>query len=292
MQIRLGWSKAVRGVIAGAMEQSQLKFLKMHGAGNDFVIFDARAVAVRITPALAQAIGHRHFGVGFDQLAIIHADQGVEARLEFYNSDGSISATCGNATRCIASKLLDETGKNEITLRTERGDLSCRRRADGLTEVNMGQPIFEWDAIPLAQDVDTLHLPIDGDPAAVSMGNPHMSFVVDDAEKVDLKARGASLEHHPLYPERTNVEFLSLLGPDTIRMRIWERGAGITLASGSGSCAAAITAARRGLTGRKVKGQVDGGMIEINWTDSGVWMTGPVQLVFEGYLAVEFLEQV
>ena len=264
------------------MVKSGLSFLKMHGAGNDFVIIDARCDVPYLNPRQIALIGDRHFGVGFDQMAIIYADDDVDARLVFYNADGSESATCGNATRCIAALLQEELGRHQITLRTERGDLPCDKRDDGLTVVNMGQPMFGWQDIPLSQNVDTLHLPIEGDPVATGLGNPHLSFIVDDADGVDLNALGARLENHPLFPMRTNVEYLSLIKPDEIRMRIWERGVGITLASGSGACAAALTAARRGLTKRTVRVHADGGVLEIDWRDDGVWMAGPVALMFKG----------
>lgn len=269
-----------------------LPFLKMHGLGNDFVVIDARLVDSPVTGAMARAVGDRHFGVGFDQLAVITRDAGVDARLVFFNSDGSLSSTCGNATRCIARWLMDETGAKALVLRTERGDLVCEDAGNGLTRVNMGAPIFDWAEIPLAQDVDTLHLPIEGDPSALSMGNPHCTFIVEDAEAVDLAVRGAAMEHHALYPQRTNVEFISKIGSDAIRMRIWERGTGVTCASGSGSCASAVAAARRGLTGRKVNVHTDGGLLEIDWRDDGVWMTGPTMVVFEGRLSAQFLADI
>lgn len=269
-----------------------LPFLKMHGLGNDFVIIDARLAENPITPAIAKAIGSRFLGVGFDQLAVISTDTKADARLVFYNADGSFSAACGNATRCIARLIMTETGKANLTLRTDRGLLACEDAGAGLTRVNMGQPIFEWQKIPLAHEVDTLELPIDGSPSAMSMGNPHCTFVVDDAEAVDLTAFGAKYETHELYPERTNVEVISVLDKDEIRMRIWERGVGVTMASGSGSCASAVTAARRGLTGRKVKVHVDGGVLDIDWRDDGVWMTGPTARVFSGELSPEFLSDI
>ena len=271
-----------------------LPFLKMHGLGNDFVIIDAREAESPVSPALARAIGERHLGVGYDQLALISqgTDADADADLVFYNSDGSFSAACGNATRCIARLLMQENGKTELVLRTQRGLLQCQDAGNGLVRVNMGQPIFDWQAIPLSRDVDTLELPIDGSPSAMSMGNPHCTFVVEDAEQVDLATLGAKYETHDLYPERTNVEFISLIAKDEIRMRIWERGVGVTMASGSGSCASAVTAARRGLTGRKVMVHLDGGVLEIDWREDGVWMTGPSTLVFEGRLSSEFLASI
>lgn len=266
-----------------------LHFMKMHGLGNDFVILDGRKSAILMSENLAQAIGDRHFGVGFDQLAVITNDPTADAALIFYNADGSISGACGNATRCIARYLMDETNRGAVTLRTERGVLACEDAGNGLTRVNMGVPMFDWREVPLAREMDTLKLPIDGAPSACSMGNPHCIFIVEDAEAVDLEAIGSEHEHHTLYPERCNVELISLIGPDHIRMRIWERGVGVTLASGSGSCAAGVTAARRGLTGRRVRVTVDGGELEIDWRDDGVWMTGPTAFVFEGMFTPEFL---
>ncbi|WP_170459614.1 diaminopimelate epimerase [Ruegeria arenilitoris] len=274
-----------------AMQQRSdtgLPFMKMHGLGNDFVIVDARAHPVQITPALARGIGHRQFGVGFDQLAVIKNGES-DAHLVFYNADGSISATCGNATRCIARFLMQESGKSELTLTTSHGTLQARDAGDGLTSVNMGHPQLDWADIPLAEEVDTLELPIEGGPVATGMGNPHCTFFVEDAEAIPLAEFGARYEHHPLYPQRTNVQVAQIIGPDHIRMRVWERGVGITLASGSSSCATAVAAARRGLTGRKVRIELDGGTIWIDWREDGVWMTGPTCHVFSGTLTPDFL---
>lgn len=273
--------------------QNGLAFLKMHGLGNDFVVIDRRDRPVEITPALARALGDRHRGVGFDQLAAIDADTGsdpeADLRLTFWNADGSLSSTCGNATRCIARREMDLTGKTSLTIRTERGLLLAEDAGNGLTSVNMGAPILDWAGIPLARDMDTLTLPIDGAPVATGMGNPHCTFLVEDAEAVDLPAFGRAHEHHPLFPERTNVEVVQVLSPTEIRLRIWERGTGVTLASGSCSCAAAVAAARRGLTGRRVTVRVDGGTLVIDWREDGVWMTGPTAHVFDGVLTPAFL---
>jgi len=268
---------------------NSLPFMKMHGLGNDFVVIDARVRGDSITPELARAVGDRRRGVGFDQLAVIQKGPG-DAHLVFYNSDGSVSAACGNATRCIARYLMEETGKTELHLTTARGDLFAVDAGDGLTSVNMGQPQLAWQDIPLAREVDTLELPIDGAPSATGMGNPHCTFFVNDAESVDLPTFGAAHEHHPLFPERTNVQVASLIGPDHIRMRVWERGVGVTPASGSSSCATAVAAARKGLTGRGVRIDLDGGTLWIDWRDDGVWMTGPTRHVFDGVLTAEFLK--
>ncbi len=263
--------------------------MKMHGLGNDFVVVDARAQNLVITPALAKGIGHRQFGVGFDQLAVISNGSG-DAHLTFYNADGSTSAACGNATRCIARFLMDESGKTALHLTTDRGDLAAKDMGDGLTSVNMGHPQLDWQDIPLSHAVDTLHLPIEGEPVATGMGNPHCTFFVDDVAAVDLATLGAEIEHHPLYPERTNVQFAQIVGPDHIRMRVWERGVGVTLASGSSSCAVTVAAVRRGLTGNAVRMDLDGGTLQVAWRDDGVWMTGPTAHVFTGTLTPDFLD--
>ena len=281
---------AGRGYIRAmnAPQASGLPFLKMHGLGNDFVVVDARARNVQITPALARAIADRHRGVGFDQLAVIEPGGG-DARLRFFNADGSPSAACGNATRCIARYLMDETGRDRLELTTDRGPLIACDAGSGETSVNMGAPQLRWDEIPLAEDVDTLELPIEGAPTATGMGNPHCTFFVEDAEAIPLESFGARYEHHPLYPQRTNVQVAQILGPDHIRMRVWERGTGITLASGSSSCATAVAAARRGLTGRRVRIDLDGGTLQVDWREDGVWMTGPTAHVFSGTLTPAFL---
>jgi diaminopimelate epimerase len=270
-------------------ENQTIQFEKMHGLGNDFVVIDARSRPDGLSPELVIAIADRHRGVGFDQLAVISQGD-ADAHLVFYNSDGSTSAACGNATRCIARKLMDESGKDQLVLTTERGTLHAREAGDGLVSVNMGHPQLNWDEVPLAAEMDTLELPMDGAPTATGMGNPHCTFFVDDAEEVDLAKLGPGYEHHPLYPERTNVQFASLIGPDHLRMRVWERGVGVTLASGSSSCATAVAAARRGLTGRKVRIDLDGGTLWIDWAEDGVWMTGATMTVFKGVFTTQFLE--
>lgn len=272
--------------------QSGLAFLKMHGLGNDFVVVDARGNDDPITAARAKAIGNRFFGVGFDQLVVIKESEAATARVDFWNSDGSRAGACGNASRCIGRLLMDETGLSELTLETDRGILTVQDAGGGLIRVNMGQPELTWETIPLARDVDLINLPIEGSPGAAGMGNPHMVFVVDDVEQVALAQVGPGLEHHPLFPERTNVEFLQILDRSQIRMRVWERGGMITLACGSGACAAAVVAHRKGLTDRHVTIHLDGGALDIDWREDGVWMTGESALVFQGYISQEFLDSV
>lgn len=266
-----------------------LPFMKMHGLGNDFVVLDARATPLRLSDTLVRRLADRHRGVGFDQLAVIGTGEG-DAHLTFYNSDGSGSAACGNATRCIAAHLMDQTGRDTLTLTTDRGALPARREADGQVSVNMGQPQTDWAEVPLAEAMDTLRLPIEGAPVATGMGNPHCTFFVDDAMAVPLDQFGPRHEHHPLFPQRTNVQVASVVGPDHLRMRVWERGVGVTLASGSSSCAAAVAAVRRGLTGRRVRVTLDGGDLAIDWRDDGVWMTGATMHVFDGVLTRAWLE--
>lgn len=273
-----------------ATDPSALRFMKMHGLGNDFVVIDSRTTARPVTAALARALGDRHRGVGFDQLAVIATDDAADLHLTFYNADGSLAGACGNATRCIARHEMDARNVTHLTLRTERGILQARDAGQGRTAVNMGAPLLDWADIPLAEAADTLHLPIKGDPVATGMGNPHCTFFVDDADAIDLPTIGQAHEHHPLFPERTNVQIAQITGPDRLRMRVWERGVGVTLASGSSSCAVAVAAHRRGLTGRAVTIDLDGGAIDIDWRDDGVWMTGPTAHVFTGTLTAAFLD--
>ena len=263
--------------------ETHIPFMKMHGLGNDFVIIDSRGRGLRVDSALAKAMGDRHRGVGFDQLAELSDSPTGDLHLTFWNSDGSTAGACGNATRCIAHHILAETGQTKLHITTERGDLYALDAGEGLTSVNMGAPLLEWDEIPLAKAVDTLALPIEGAPTATGMGNPHCTFFVEDAEAVAVTELGPTYEHHPLFPARTNVQWASLVGPDHIRMRVWERGAGLTEASGTSSCATVVAAARRGLlSGRKARVDLDGGTLFIDWREDGVWMTGPSAHVFDG----------
>jgi diaminopimelate epimerase len=275
-----------------AESHNEMPFMKMHGLGNDFVVLDHRGCGGEVAPGLVAALADRHRGVGFDQLAVITDGGDRDAHLTFFNADGSPSAACGNATRCIARTLMEESGRTSLSISTPRGLLQARDAGGGLTSVNMGQPQTDWREIPLAEEMDTLELPIEGAPTATGMGNPHCTFFVGDAEAVQLESFGPRYEHHPLYPERTNVQVAQIVGPDHIRMRVWERGTGLTLASGSSSCATVVAAARRGLTGRDVQVDLDGGTLQVKWAEDGVWMTGPTMHVFSGTLTAEFLRAV
>lgn len=266
-----------------------LRFMKMHGAGNDFVVIDSRGRGAQMTAGLAKALGDRNRGVGFDQLAEITASDDADFGLVFWNSDGSQAGACGNATRCVSDYVMRDRGMDRVSLVTARGGLRAERAEDGRVWVNMGQPQLDWQQIPLAREVDHLHLPLPGDPVAVGMGNPHCVHFVEDATAVDLARLGPAIEHDPLFPQRTNVEFAQLLSPCRIRMRVWERGTGITLACGSGACATAVAAHLRGMTGPRVALEVDGGTLEVDWRDDGVWLTGPVAQVFDGVLSPDYL---
>lgn len=260
---------------------SGLPFMKMHGLGNDFVVIDERGIESRVSAELAIAMADRHRGVGFDQLAVISDSEKGDAHLTFWNSDGSLSATCGNATRCIAHFLMREKGDTHVTVTTDRGS-HLARDLGGIITVNMGPPLLDWQDVPLAREMDTLKLPIEGEPTATGMGNPHCTFFVDDADAIDLETEGPKFEHNPLFPQRTNVQFATIIDRKTIRMRVWERGVGVTLASGSSSCATGVAAIRRGLVDTSVTIQLDGGPIDIEWNEAGVWMTGPTWHAFDG----------
>jgi diaminopimelate epimerase len=267
-----------------------LRFQKMHGLGNDFVVLDARGYSTQpVNEQLARRVGDRYRGVGFDQLIVIRDDDIATAAIDFWNADGSTAGACGNGTRCAARVIMQGQGA-PISLRTQRGLLVAEHVEGDVYRVNMGLPELTWDSVPLARDIPLDPLPLDGAPAAVGMGNPHCVFFVEDAEAVDLKTLGPKFEHDPLFPERTNVEFVSVLSDTAVRMRVWERGGMITQACGSGACAVAVAAAQRGLTRQSVSVHLDGGVLDIDWREDGVWMTGPTALSFEGVLSSELVD--
>jgi len=269
-----------------------LAFLKMHGAGNDFAVFDARARPVLISPAQAQAIADRRLGVGCDQIIVIENDAaGSDAFMRIINADGSEAEACGNATRCVAALLAEESGLRLVRIRTAGGVLAAEILGPGLVEVDMGTPGLEWGDVPLASPADTLHVklsmgPVE-DPAACSMGNPHATFFVDELSAIQVETIGPVLEKSRLFPERANIGFAQILSPERIRLRVWERGSGLTLACGSGACAALVNAHRRGLAGRQAEMILDGGILEITWreSDGHVLMRGPAVTAFAGTLS-------
>jgi len=269
-----------------------LDFTKMHGLGNDFVILDARAQPLVLGAARVRAIADRRTGVGCDQVLIVEPPRNgvADAFLRIHNADGGEVTACGNGTRCVAAMIMAEKGIERALIETEAGILEARGDVADEVSVDMGQANLEWQNIPLATDTNTLHLGIEAgllvDPVAVSIGNPHAVFFVDDAEAVALDAAGPEIEHHPLFPERTNVEVAQVLSPRRLRLRVWERGVGITRACGSGACAALVAAHARGLTERAADIDLDGGTLKIEWRDDGhVIMTGPVAVSFAGTLS-------
>ena len=267
-----------------------IPFTKAHGAGNDFVIIDERTRPLNLSEATVRALSDRHTGIGCDQFITLHPPPpGTDADLlmRIRNPDGSEAGACGNATRCVAELLFEENGRPYQVIRTIAGDLAAERLADGRQRVDMGPPGLNWSDVPLARAMDTLHLPLQGDPAACSMGNPHATLFVPDLASVPIATIGPALERDPLFPDRANIGFAQILAPDRIRLRVWERGAGLTLACGSGACAALVNAHRRGIAERRATVLVDGGALEIEWTAAGrVLMAGPVANSFHGIVAL------
>ena len=262
----------------------------MHGLGNDFVIVDAQSRPVSVNAHAIAQLSDRHTGIGFDQLITIDApaDSESDVRVRIFNADGSEVAACGNAMRCVA-RLLLSAEKTQLRIRSDAGMLEAWRSADNATSfsVDMGPARTDWNDIPLARDCDTNHVPLSlgplEDPVAVNMGNPHAVFFVADVDAIDIETLGPTLEHDPMFPEKANIGIAQVIGKDRLRLRVWERGAGLTLACGSGACAAAVAAHRRALTGRNVEILVDGGTLNIEWrADGHVVMTGPAEESFRG----------
>ena len=263
-----------------------IPFIKMHGLGNDFVVLDARERPLpAMTPQVARALGDRRTGIGFDQLVLLvpsHAPEAGHAfRMRIFNSDGSEVGACGNAARAVAllhgEAAVIETGGGPIALEPLAGG----------AQVDMGAPRFEWDTIPLAYPMDTARMPVGWEtlegPMAVNVGNPHAIFFVDDADAVPLDTLGPVIEHDPVFPERVNVNVASLAGPDHLRLRVWERGAGLTRACGTGACATAVAAIRRGLVASPVRVSLPGGDLAIAWEPGGtILMRGPASESFRG----------
>ena len=269
-----------------------IPFTKMHGLGNDFVVIDRRKGGIALSEERMRAIGDRHRGVGFDQLVLIDtpANALAEVAFRFHNRDGSEAGACGNGTRCAAAAIMKETGRDSLAIETRAGLLRAEKRDGGLYSVDMGVARTDWRDIPVTGACDTLALPLSvgplSRPVGVSMGNPHCVFFVDNAEAIDLEKYGPMIERHALFPERTNVEVAALIGKDRIRLRVWERGVGITLACGSGACATGVAAVRKSLAGRSVEIVVDGGTLAVDWLENGhVVLTGPVAVSFTGELA-------
>jgi diaminopimelate epimerase len=269
-------------------------FLKMHGLGNDFVIFDARIFPLPLDPGTAKIVADRKRGIGCDQVIVMEpAKNGAAAFMRIFNADGGEVESCGNAARCVAYLLMAERESDSIALETSGGPLLCQTAGKDTVTVDMGPPHLDWREIPMAQAVDTedFSLPVPGfrdsaleSAAALSMGNPHCVLFVKDADAAPVAQLGPAIERHPWFPSRTNVEFVERISDSSLRMRVWERGAGITLACGTGACAAVVAGNLRGLTARKAKVILDGGELGIEWreSDGHVLMTGPVTFSFAG----------
>ena len=255
----------------------------MHGAGNDFIVMDTRAARLPLTQTRIAALSDRHTGIGCDQFITLEPPPaGADVFMRIHNSDGTAAGACGNATRCVALLLHGESGQGAYGIQTISGLLPARVQQGEVT-VDMGPAQLGWDQVPLAHQMDTLHLPLPGAPAAASMGNPHATLFVEDLASAPVESLGPVLERDALFPARANIGFAQVLAPDRLRLRVWERGAGLTRACGSGACAALVNAHRRGLTGRHAAVEMDGGTLTIEWRlDGHVLMAGPAVLAFRG----------
>ncbi len=266
-----------------------IPFTKMHGAGNDFVVIDRREVSDPLPERLLASIADRHMGVGCDQVVLIESPvNGADIRFRFHNADGSEAGACGNGTRCAAAIVMRDQERRDLSIETITAVLQADMESSGRVIVDMGPARTDWHEIPLSRDVDTLHLPLEMDglprPVGVGMGNPHCVFIVEDAEAIDIERIGPAVEHNALFPDRTNVEFLMRLVDGRWRMRVWERGVGVTMACGSGVCAAVVAASRRGLLdARQADFVVDGGVLSAAWHENGhVFLSGPIATSFTG----------
>jgi diaminopimelate epimerase len=268
-------------------------FLKMNGLGNDFVVVESRDAPFAPTAEEVRAIADRAAGIGCDQLISIEQGDDADARVRFWNADGEEVGACGNGTRCVGWLLMEEGGKDRAVIETRAGRLVATRAGDREVSVDMGPPGLDWRDIPLAEPHDSRalvvvlyeHASLMVPPACVSMGNPHVVFFVPEAAKAPVETAGPAIERHPLFPEHVNVGFAEVRARDRIRLRVWERGAGLTKACGTGACAALVAAARRDLTGRHATLVLDGGELSVDWrADDHVIMTGPAAVDFTGEL--------
>jgi diaminopimelate epimerase len=275
------------------MFNQTLPFRKMNGLGNDFAVIDARDSAVTLAPEAARRLADRRHGVGCDQVIVLETSQRADAFMRILNADGSEVSACGNATRCVGALLAAELRRPDVVIETAAGLLASQLQADGGVTVDMGMPRFGWRDIPLARDAGddraidyriSTGAGILESPSVVNVGNPHCIFWVADLGALDHAAIGAAVENDPLFPERVNVSFAQVLSPDAIRLRVWERGVGLTQACGSAACATGVAGARRGLAGRQVSIELPGGVLGIKWreTDGHILMTGPWSADYEG----------
>ncbi|MCB9988891.1 MAG: diaminopimelate epimerase [Rhodospirillales bacterium] len=265
-----------------------LRFKKMHGLGNDFIIIDQRQNQITLPTEAIRRLANRKRGIGCDQLVVMEASEKADVFMRIYNADGGEVGACGNATRCVAHIVMKEQNTEQCTIETVSGILECKMEGDHAVTVNMGAPRLSWQNIPLSQEMDTMALSVQmaglEPPLAVNIGNPHCIFIVDNVETAPLEQIGPVMEKHPLFPERTNVELIQVLEPRKLRVRVWERGCGVTESCGTGACASLVAAVRKGLCRRNAEIILDGGSLSIEWRreDDHILMTGPIAYVFEG----------
>ena len=279
---------------------ANIPFRKMNGLGNDFVVLDARHKAIEMTPEDARRLADRSMGPGCYQVIVLEPTKKADVFMRIFNADGSDVEACGNAARCVALLVAEEAGRPEVTVETRAGLLRAQVESGDRVVIDMGVPRFAWNEIPLAEpfhDTTGIELqmgPIDApilhSPSVVNVGNPHAIFWVDDVDAYDLARFGPLLENHPVFPERANISLAHVTSRSGLRLKTWERGAGLTKACGTAACAAAVAAARKGLTDRQVTVELPGGKLFIDWTTDGhILMRGPAELDFEGTLAAETL---
>ena len=270
----------------------KINFIKMHGLGNDFVIIDNRQGNLTINNTLINKLSDRKSGAGCDQLITINASKEIDihAKIEIFNPNGDRAEACGNGTRCVAKLLFEESDRDELQIQSDAGILYAKKIDSKNISVNLGKLSTNWKDIPLAREIDTLNIPINingfGNGVAVNIGNPHVVFFGQNIDEVDLKSIGLEIEHHELFPEKTNVEIVEIINKYTIKMRVWERGAGLTLACGSGACASVFAGQIKNLLDNNVEVQLERGSLFINIENNEATMKGPAEISFHGTLEV------
>ncbi|MDC0057441.1 diaminopimelate epimerase [Alphaproteobacteria bacterium] len=270
----------------------KVDFIKMHGLGNDFVIIDNRIETIKISTKLINKLSDRKSGAGCDQLITINSsnEKNIDASIKIFNPNGDRAEACGNGTRCVAKLLFDETKKNKLNILSDAGILCAIKKDDSNISVNLGKLSADWEKIPLSQNIDTLNLPLTfegfGNGVAVNIGNPHVVFFGKNIDKVDLASIGPTIENHNLFPNKTNVEIIEIINYKKIIMRVWERGAGLTLACGSGACAAVYAGKLKKLLGNDVEVQLERGSLFITIDNDEAIMTGPAEISFHGTIEV------
>jgi len=285
------------------MSGDAVSYLKMNGLGNDFVVIDARKRVLTFTDDRVRWIADREQGVGCDQLIIMEAPKDEEADIfmRIYNAEGGEVDACGNATRCIGHLMAEELGRPNVVIETNAGLLRSVKDGDQVT-VDMGVPRLQWQLIPLAEQfedttgielqIGPIDAPVLHTPSVVNVGNPHAIFWVDDLDAHDLSLAGPLLENHPIFPERANISLAQVISEDHIKVRVWERGAGLTQACGTAACAVGVAAVRKGFVEGEVDVELPGGILKIEWRDSDkhIMMTGPYEIEGEGELPADLFE--